>query len=192
MSDLLGYTKTTAAELLREVPVEIADELTELQAVTVAQALSEYGMEVTIVDENDAYVDFSGRSKSSVFEADGMLINSAMTILATLTAANRVHRYRRYRRPSFFNLLFRPQYKVVQPVHIRRHVSMDPEPSRRIPIQRKPKVATRPSPVYRNIGPVRPGSSPKTAEPKRKADTPVKGGTVNKKAPQSNKGRKKQ
>ncbi|MBR0137167.1 MAG: zinc-ribbon domain-containing protein, partial [Erysipelotrichaceae bacterium] len=68
LSDLLGYSSSTAKDLLDEAPVEIADELTEKQAVVLAQALAEYGMEITIVDENNTFVDFSSKATSSVFD----------------------------------------------------------------------------------------------------------------------------
>ena len=77
LSDLLGYTSSTVSDLLENVPVEIADELTELQAVTIAQALAEYGMEITIVDESNNYVDFSDKATDSVFDSSGSLIASA-------------------------------------------------------------------------------------------------------------------
>ena len=135
--DLLGYTPATASDLLDNMPIEVADELTELQAVTIAQALSEYGMEVTIVDEDDKYVDFTDKAKSSVFNSNGTLIASALAALATLSAANRVHRYRRYKKPSLLQLLFRPRYVIPRPpVHRRRTVVHQPEPRYRYEVRR--------------------------------------------------------
>ena len=137
LSDLLGYTSSTVSDLLDNAPVEIADELTEIQAVTIAQALAEYGMEVTIVDEDNRYIDFSDKATDSVFDSAGSLIASALGVFAGLTAANRVHRYRKYKRPSLLSLLFKPKYKKSPPVHVRRKISRDPEPVRRIEVRRE-------------------------------------------------------
>ena len=143
LMDLLGYSSATVLELLDQMPVEIADELNYTQATVIAQTLSEYGMEVTIVDENNKYVNVASNKLTSVFDTTGALVASALATLATLTAANRIHRYRRYRKPGLLSLLFRPSYKPAPPKHIRRVVSRDPEPTRRISIQRTPNVNSR-------------------------------------------------
>ena len=158
LCDLLGYTTSTSDDLLSNMPIEVADELTELQAITIAQALSEYGMEVTIVDENDQYVDFNDKAKSSVFDSTGSLIASAVAALATLSAANRVHRYRRYKKPSLLQLLFRPRYVVPVPVvHKRRNVVHHPEPRYRYEVRKpQPMMMTKPKPDYNS----RPASKP--------------------------------
>lgn len=143
LMDLLGYSSSTVTDLLDEMPVEIADELNYTQATVIAQALSEYGMEVTIVDENNKYVNVASNKLTSVFDTTGALVAGALATLATLTAANRVHRYRRYRKPSLLSLLFKPSYKPAPPKHIRRVVSRDPEPTRRISIQRTPNFNSR-------------------------------------------------
>ena len=149
LCDLLGYTSTTASDLLENMPIEVADELTELQAVTIAQALSEYGMEVTIVDENDQYVDFTDRAKRSVFDSGGDLIASAVAALATLSAVNRVHRYRRYKRPSLLWWLFRPRYAMpMPPVHRRRNIVHHPEPRYRYEVRRPQANPFRPDPFF--------------------------------------------
>ena len=138
LCDLLGYTTATVEDLLDNMPVEVADELTQLQAVTITQVLAEYGMEVTIVDENDNYADLSDLAQTSVFDSRGVMLESTLRTLATLSALNRVHRYRRYRRPSLLSLLFMPNYVRPRPVHVRRQINLDPEPRRRIVIQQRP------------------------------------------------------
>ena len=146
LADLLGYTLSTAKELLDECPVEVADELSELQALTIAQALAEYGMEVTVVDESDSYIDLSPYATSSLFDAQGVLLANALATLSTLTAANRVHRYRRYRKPSLLSLLFKPNYIMKPPVHQRRTIHRQPAQDRRISIQNQPGKTPRVSP----------------------------------------------
>ena len=141
LCDLLGYNTATAKDLLNNVPLEIADELTELQAVTIAQALCEYGMNVTIVDEDDRYVNMNDKATSSIFDNTGALIASAAAALATLNAANRVHRYRLYKRPGLRNLFFRPAYPRHDVVHVRRNVVPEPEPRRRYQVQKPYSVS---------------------------------------------------
>ena len=135
--DLLGYASSTVDDLLEEVPVEIADELSEIQANVLAKALYDYGMEVTVVDEDNVYVDIT-EDDDSVYDDDGNLFESALLTLMTLKAANRVHRYRRYKKPSLLSLLFRPRRKRRPPVHIRRTVNRDPEPRRRMEVRKQP------------------------------------------------------
>ena len=140
--DLLGYSASTAEDLLDEAPIEIADELNEIQATVLAKALSEYGMDISVVDENDVYVDIED-DDDSVYNSDGSLIETALMALITLSAANRVHRYRRYKKPSLLSLLFRPKRKKPAPVHVRRQVNRHPEPRRRVEIRKqtpKPQV----------------------------------------------------
>ena len=139
--DLLGYTATTATSLLEEVPVELADELNERQAVVLAQALAEYGMQVTVVDENNRYVNIDSQATNTVYSATGDLTAAALAVISSLTAANRVHRYRRYKKPSLLDLIFRPAYKVPQPVHVRRKVVKEPESLRRITVK-KTRIST--------------------------------------------------
>lgn len=159
LCDLLGYTPATASDLLDNMPIEVADELTELQAVTIAQALAEYGMEVTTVDENDQYVDFTNKATKSVFDSTGALITSAIAALATLSAANRVHRYRRYKKPSLLQLLFRPRYAVpAPPIHRRRNVIRQPEPRYKYEVRRPQAAPHMTSPFA--------GSKPKPANNK--------------------------
>ncbi len=135
LADLIGYTPSTVADLIKEAPVEIADELSYQQALIIAQAMAEYGMEVTIVDENNNYINVENNaSLSSVFNSDGSIEAAALAVLATLTAVNRVHRYRKYKKSSLLSLLFKPLYQKKPPVHVRRTVSRDPEPARRISV----------------------------------------------------------
>ena len=165
--DLLGYASATVTDLLAEMPVELADELNERQAVVLAQALAEYGMEVTVVDENNRYVNISKKATDTVYSAGGELKAAALAVIASLTAANRVHRYRRYKKPSLLDLIFRPAYKVKQPVHVRRSVVKEPESLRRIAVKKTristgippKKAAVRPAPAVRKEQPAKPKGS---------------------------------
>ena len=103
-------------------------------------------MEVTVVDENDSYIDLSPYATTSLFDAQGLLLANALATLSSLTAANRVHRYRRYRKPSLLSLLFKPKYIMKPPVHQRRTIHNQPYPDRRISIQNQPRRTPRTSP----------------------------------------------
>ena len=155
--DLLGYTATTATSLLEEVPVELADELNERQAVVLAQALAEYGMQVTVVDEDNRYVNIDSQATNTVYSSTGSLTAAALAVIASLTAANRVHRYRRYKKPSLLDLIFKPAYKVPQPVHVRRKVVKEPESLRRIAVK-KTRISTGIPPKMVRVG--KPGNAP--------------------------------
>ena len=155
--DLLGYTVTTATSLLEEVPVELADELNERQAVVLAQALAEYGMQVTVVDENNRYVNIDSQATNTVYSSTGDLTAAALAVIGSLTAANRVHRYRRYKKPSLQDLIFKPAYKVLQPVHVRRKVVKEPESLRRIAVK-KTRISTGIPPKTVRVS--KPGNAP--------------------------------
>ena len=67
--DLLGYTVTTATSLLEEVPVELADELNERQAVVLADS-SKLGVRamnnVCSLEEIDTVITDGNSSKQMV------------------------------------------------------------------------------------------------------------------------------
>lgn len=122
LEDLLGYTDNQASELIAHVPVKIGDNMTFPQAQTVAQALTEYGALVSVVnvDEN---VDISATATSSLFNSDGSFIQKALAILSTITLANRVTSYTSYKKPSLLERIFRlPFRRKEPPKHIRRPV----------------------------------------------------------------------
>ena len=90
LEDVLGYTTTSAANLVNNIPVQIAGSLSLKQAAIVAQAFEEYGVELTVTN-NDEYEDISSStSGSSIFNSDGSFLASAAIVLATLGAANRL------------------------------------------------------------------------------------------------------
>ena len=62
-------------------PVVVGKKLTAEEAMTIAQMYTEYGMEVSITDNADQYVDLTGKANSSVFNSDGSLIASAAAII---------------------------------------------------------------------------------------------------------------
>ena len=95
LEDLLGYTNAEAKQLVAMLPAQIAQYLTAEQAQYLAQALTEYGMEVAVFRGNNA-VDFSQYATGSVFNTDGSFIASAVAALATVGVANRLTGFRRW------------------------------------------------------------------------------------------------
>ena len=173
VADLLGYTTTAAGDLIEQVPVEIADEMNERQAMVLAQALAEYGMEVTVLDENNRYINLGGSATESVYQSNGSLTSAALAILATLTATNRVYRQRRYQKRSLLDLIFRPAYTRPKPVHIRRHISPDPQPVRRIFVP-KPAAPNPPAGNHRGNSPA-PSRPPQGNKPAPSGGRPSSG-----------------
>ena len=100
LEDLLGYTDEEAAELLSVIPALAAQKLTYQQAQYVAQAMTEYGMEVSIRN-GEQYVEADEKNTSSIFNEAGSLIANAVAVLATLSAVNRMRDFRRYDRIDY-------------------------------------------------------------------------------------------
>ena len=120
LEDIFGYTDAESTNLIRMIPVVVGENLTADEAVTVAQMLTEYGMDVSITDRDDKYVDLTDNAVSSVFDASGNLLAKAAAIIGALTVANRITSYRRYKKPSLLERLFRVKYKP-KPVTYKRN-----------------------------------------------------------------------
>jgi uncharacterized membrane protein YgcG len=153
LEDVFGYTDEESSNLVSMVPVVVGENLTTQEATTVAQLFTEYGMEVSITDKEDQYVDLTDRATTSVFDSSGKLLAGAAAIISALTVANRISGYRRYRRPTLLERLFHISYRPYAPVHrryFRPYISPSPIPPRRTikrpaPIHRAPMMETRPS-----------------------------------------------
>lgn len=157
LQDIIGYTASEAKLLVRQIPVQIAQYLTMEQAQYIAQALTEYGMQVAIYLGSDP-VDLGQYATRSVFNSDGSLIGAALAAIAAITASNRLRRFTRLQRPSLLQLLFRPRYRVEEPPrHVRRQI--------RRQIRRDPVIRRDPEPVIRRAAePHRAGGSPRALE----------------------------
>ncbi|MBQ5343081.1 MAG: zinc ribbon domain-containing protein [Oscillospiraceae bacterium] len=154
LEDVFGYTDEESSNLISMMPVVVGENLTSQEATTVAQMFTEYGMEVSITDKEDKYVDLTGNAKTSVFDSAGKLLSSAAAIIGALTVANRITTYRRYKRPSLIERLFRIAYKPYPPVYRRYFrpyiVTPKPAPPRRTirkpaPIHRTPMMSPGPN-----------------------------------------------
>ena len=91
LEDLFEYTTAQAASIVDGAPMEAAIGLTATQAQYIAQALSEYGMDVSVYNSN-GYVDLGAKATTSVYNSDGTLLSAVATALLGLGAVNRVSR----------------------------------------------------------------------------------------------------
>ena len=165
IQELLGYSAEDADQFVDLAPIEIADNLSALQARILAQAFTEYGCQMVILDEQGEAVDFSEKATAAVYDDDGNLIAKAAAVIGALTLANRVTSYRRYRKPSLLDRLFQPRY-TPRPPKPRKQSWMTPrfaEPAPR-PARRSAPVRshTRPAPAasHRSMSPSKGPSGP--------------------------------
>ena len=146
LEDLLGYTKAEAKLIMQTAPTQIAQGLTMQQAQFLAQALTEYGMQVVVYCGANV-VDLGQYATGSVFNSDGSFLNGVLAVLATLGVSNRLRRFTRWARPTPLLYLFKPRYRVIEPRHIRRVLRRATAPA--------PAPAPHPSPVRRAPTPAR-------------------------------------
>ncbi len=151
-----GYTGEEALLLVETAPVTLARELPRLQAVCLAQALTEKGMEVSLCD-SDGYQELIETDDETLFDKVGNFIASAATALGLIGARHRVPRsaIRRMELPAG------PDHRP--PVlHVRRR---QPAP--------KPQPAHRPQPASpaRNSATMR---RPEPAQPRRSQEGPAR------------------
>ena len=167
LEDVFGYTDAESGNLVRMAPVVVGENLTAEEAATVAQMYTEYGLQVSITDRQDQYVDLTGKANKSVFDGKGGLLAGAAAIIGALTVANRISSYRRYKKPSLLERLFRINYQPAPPAYrrnFRPRLEPAPLPPRRT--IRRPMPEPRPAPRRtQNRGPGpnggRPGGGPK-------------------------------
>lgn len=161
LRDILGYSSSDARNILSMAPVEIACNMTMAQAMYLAQALTEYGIEVTVCN-SQGYVNVPQAATTSVYDRTGSFLPAVASALATLSAVNRVREIRRWNmvtRPALFSLAFRPS---PPPRSARRYSSFGifhpaPRPAPR-PVAPRPGIIQPPRGIFGN----RPGHSPGT------------------------------
>ncbi len=88
ISDTCGYTDAEAMQLVANAPTLIAQSLNREQAVYLAQALTEYGMQVTIYDRYGNQTFTSGLE--SVFDSAGSFLTKVAASLGLIGIANRI------------------------------------------------------------------------------------------------------
>lgn len=168
---ILGYTSTKARSILRAAPTAIAQNLTLTQAQYIAQALTEYGMEVSITNAAGTYIDACDAAGASVFDSTGDFLPAIAGALAMLGVANRIDRITHWEpigpRPPLFRLGFR---RPAPRLHFRR--SMPHQPPVQPPMRKaaRPPMPARPAPrpargfgmggPHPSAGPGRPSGGP--------------------------------
>ena len=149
LEDIFGYTDAESTNLVNMAPVVVGERLTANEARTVAQLLTEYGVQVSITNQADQYVDLTDNATSSVFDQAGNLLAGAAAIIGALTVRNRIKSYRRYKKPSLLERIFNIGFKPTPPTYRRNfrppvHNPAPAEPRRTIRTPARP-MATRPA-----------------------------------------------
>ena len=119
LEDVFGYTDAESTNLVNMAPVVVGERLNASEAKTVAQLFAEYGVQVSITNQQDQYVDLTGHATTSVFDTAGNLLAGAAAVIGALTVSNRIRSYRRYKKPSLLERLFHLNYAPQPPAYQR-------------------------------------------------------------------------
>ena len=111
LEDVFGYTDAESTNLVNMAPVVVGERLNANEAKTVAQLFTEYGVQVSITNQQDQYIDLTDNASTSVFDTAGNLLTGAAAIIGALTVSNRIRSFRRYKKPSLLERLFHINYK---------------------------------------------------------------------------------
>lgn len=135
LEDVCGYSEEEAREIVRNIPITVAQNLTETQASYLAQAMTEYGMQVTVYDGKGYKQVKTGLP--SLFSSNGSFLAKAAAVLGLIGVGNRISRrlIRRWEppfrvKPLLFTLpgLVRPPLQRRQ--ILRRPILPAPRPAR--------------------------------------------------------------
>ena len=88
LQDACGYTLAQAQQIIACTPIAVAQNLTEIQASYLSQALTEYGMEVSVYDRN-GYRTLGGLL-STVFDTAGSFLGKVASVLGLIGVKNRI------------------------------------------------------------------------------------------------------
>ena len=119
LEDVFGYTDAESTNLVNMAPVVVGERLNANEAQTVAQLFTEYGVQVSVTNQKDQYVDLTSNATTSLFDKAGNLLASAAAVIGALTVSNRIRSYRRYKKPSLLERIFHIRYKPDPPVYQR-------------------------------------------------------------------------
>ena len=161
LEDIFGYTDAESTNLISMAPVVVGERLTASEAMTVAQMLTEYGIQVSVTNQNDQYVDLTSKATTSIFDNAGNLLTGAAAIIGALTVNNRIRSYRRYKKPSLLERLFHIGYKPNPPVYQRNF---------------RPHLNPAPAEPRRTIRTPQPMRQPQRRQPQSSHSAPAAGG----------------
>ena len=119
LEDIFGYTDAESSNLVNMAPVVVGERLNAKEAQTVAQLLTEYGVQVSITNQHDQYVDLTDHASTSLFDSAGNLLAGAAAVIGALTVGNRIRSYRRYKKPSLIERIFRIGFNPEPPAYRR-------------------------------------------------------------------------
>ena len=150
LHQICGYDTDDALLIVDNAPITVARGLNDDQARFLAQALSEYGLEVSVYDGN-GWRDWESAS-GSVWDQTGDLVNAVAVALGLMSSGNRISRDMMHR------MDFPYRFNGVRPPVYRLHTALRAAPPRRVapvrpPIHRAPP----PRPV---APPPRPAAAP--------------------------------
>ncbi len=144
LEDVFGYTDAESTSLVNMAPVAVGERLNASEAETVAQLFTEYGVQVSITNQQDQYVDLTDNATTSIFDKAGNLLAGAAAIIGALTVSNRIRSYRRYKKPSLLERLFHISYKPNPPAYQRNfRPRLNPDPA-------EPRRAIRKAPLQQH------------------------------------------
>ena len=145
LQQICGYAADEALLIVDNAPIVVARGLNDNQARYLAQALAEYGLEVSVYDGN-GWRDWESAG-GSVWDQTGDLVNAVATALGLMNVGNRISRdmIRRMDFPYRFNGARPPVYRL--------HTTLRAVPPRRVAPVRPPVHRAAPP---RPVAPVRP------------------------------------
>ncbi len=151
LAQICGYASDDALLIVDSAPITIARGLNDAQAKLLAQALAEYGLEISVYD-GTGWKDLESAS-TSVWDQTGALIASVASALGLIAVNNRISRDMMHR----MNYPYR--YNGTRPPVVRLHSTLRAAPVRRVqPMPVRPPVhhaapAPAPRPVPRPLSP---------------------------------------
>ncbi|MBQ6321486.1 MAG: zinc ribbon domain-containing protein [Lachnospiraceae bacterium] len=123
LEDTLGYTDSQSEELFSMLPAQVAQQLTQQQATYLAQAMTEYGMEVSASNAN-GYISLNTSETESVYDSNGSFLGKVASVLGVITGINRMRKFRKLYNPVHYAKPYRPEtYHPQPPKHVRRPIT---------------------------------------------------------------------
>ena len=139
LSSLCGYTNDEALLIVQNTPITVARGLSDAQARFLAQAMAEYGMDVSVYD-GSGWRDWES-SSSSVWDNAGSLLTGVAAALGLIGMNNRITRDMMHR----WDYPYR--YNGTRPPVYRLHSTLRVAPPRRVTPRMVPHPTPRPAPM---------------------------------------------
>ena len=168
LSRICGYSDEEALLIVDSAPITVARGLNDAQARYLAQALAEYGIEVSVYD-GSGWREWES-ANTSVWDQRGGLLDSVASVLGLLGIGNRISRDMMHRtdypyrmtgaRPPVFRVNSALRAAPRPPVH---RASPPPRPAAARPAPPPPRPA--PAPARPAPAPARPAPAPARPAP---------------------------